>query len=125
MISRARLMSLASVGNMTAFGCTVVSMITRERSFGRIASVRVATARLSCSRATSFASPIRWRQRVSEERSKTSRCWKNSSPQKNWKYGFSIQRSHSTSSERSCMCLRIAKPAISRVGKGGLPGPSV
>jgi hypothetical protein len=47
--------------------------------------------------------PMRWRQRVSEERSNTSRCWKNSSPQKNWKYGFSTQRSHTASSERSCM----------------------
>ena len=34
------------------------------------------------------------------ERSKTNRCWKNSSPQKHWKYGFSTQRSHSTSSDR-------------------------
>src|SRR5262245_66405132 len=32
---------------------------------------------------------MRWRQRVSDERSNTSRCWKNSSPQKYWKYGFS------------------------------------
>ena len=29
------------------------------------------------------------------------------------------------SSERSYIYLRIAKPAISRVGSGGLPGPSV
>ena len=28
--------------------------------------------------------PIRWRQRVSDERSKVSLCWKNSSPQKSW-----------------------------------------
>jgi transposase-like protein len=27
---------------------------------------------------------IRWRQRVSDERSKVSLCWKNSSPQKSW-----------------------------------------
>ncbi len=31
--------------------------------------------------ATSFSSPIRWRQRVIEDRSKGSLCWKNSSPQ--------------------------------------------
>src|ERR1044071_5801062 len=43
-------------------------MITRERSFGRIALVRVATARLSCSSATSFSSPMRWRQRMGEEK---------------------------------------------------------
>ena len=30
--------------------------------------------------------------------------------------GFSTQRSHSASSLKSCMCLRSAKPAISRVG---------
>src|SRR4051795_7980269 len=30
-----------------------------------------------------------------------------------------------TSSERSCMCLRIANPAINRVGSGGRPGASV
>ena len=64
---------LGVVGNITALGCTVVSMITRARSFGRIASVRVATARLSCSSAMSFSSPIRWRQRVNEERSNSSR----------------------------------------------------
>jgi hypothetical protein len=40
--SRARLSSLASVGNITAFGCTVVSITTRARSDGFIASVRVA-----------------------------------------------------------------------------------
>jgi hypothetical protein len=42
---------LASVGNITALGCTVVSTMTRERSDGFIASVRAATARLSCSSA--------------------------------------------------------------------------
>jgi hypothetical protein len=39
--------SLASVGNITAFGCTVVSITTRARSDGFIACVRLATARLS------------------------------------------------------------------------------
>src|SRR5215467_366633 len=99
--SRARLSSLASVGNITAFGCTVVSITTRARSDAFIASVRVATAKLSCSSALSFSCPIRWRQRVSDERSNTNACWKNSSPQKYWKYGFSTQRSHRASSERS------------------------
>jgi hypothetical protein len=42
---------------------------------------------------------MRWRQRVSDERSNTNACWKNSSPQKYRKYGLSTQRSHRTSSE--------------------------
>src|SRR5262245_36413282 len=54
--SRARFNSLASVGNITAFGCTVVSITTRERSDGFMASVLVATARLSCSSA--FPHPL-------------------------------------------------------------------
>ena len=36
----------------------------------------------------------------------------------------STQRAHSTSSDRLKVCLRIASPAISRVGSGGMPGPS-
>src|SRR5262249_17548221 len=87
--------------NITAFGCTVVSITTQARSEGFIASVRVATAKLSCSSALSFSGPIRWRHRVSDERSNTNACWKNASPQKYWKYGFSTQRSHRASSERS------------------------
>ena len=78
-------MSLASVGNATAFGCTVVSTMTREKSEGLAAPVRVAVARLSWISATSFSSPIRWRQRVSDERSNGVLCRKNSSPQNSWK----------------------------------------
>ena len=52
---------------------------------------------------------MRWRQRVIEERSKGSSWQKNSSPQRYWKYGFSTQRAHSSSSERSKVCLRIAR----------------
>jgi hypothetical protein len=33
-------------------------------------------------------------KRVSDDRSNTNACWKNSSPQKYRKYGFSAQRSH-------------------------------
>jgi hypothetical protein len=44
--SRARFNSLASVGNITGFGCMGVSIITPARSDGFIESVRVATARL-------------------------------------------------------------------------------
>src|ERR1700756_4876696 len=69
---------------------------------GRLHRVRPGrTARLSCNSALSLSSPIRWRQRVSDDRSNTNECWKNSSPQKYWKYGFSTQRSHKASSERS------------------------
>ena len=45
--SRARCISLASVGKATAFSCTVVSTITLEKSDGFAAPARVATARLS------------------------------------------------------------------------------
>ena len=74
-------MSLASVGKATAFGCTVVSTMTWEKSDGFAAPVRVAAFRLSWISATSFSSPIRWRQRVSDERSNGGLCRKNSSPQ--------------------------------------------
>jgi hypothetical protein len=57
--SRARCMSLASVGKAIAFGCTVVSTMTREKSEGFAAPVRVAVARLSWISAVSFSSPIR------------------------------------------------------------------
>ena len=68
-----------------------------------------------------FAHPLR--QRVMDKRSKGSACRKLCSPQKNWKYGFSSQRAHNASSDSECMCLRIASPAISRVGSGGWPAP--
>jgi hypothetical protein len=54
---------------------------TRLKSEGLAAQVRVAVARLSWISATSFSSPILWRQRVSDERSKGVLCRKNSSPQ--------------------------------------------
>ena len=38
---------------------------------------------------------------------------------------FSTHRSHTTSSLRLKVCLRMARPAISRVGSGGRPGLSV
>ncbi len=63
-------------------GCTVVSTMTRDRSAGFIAPVRVATAKLSCNSACSRSSPIRLRQTLIEERSNGSSCRKNSSPQK-------------------------------------------
>lgn len=66
---------------------------------------------------------MRLRQRVIDERS-NGRLWrKNSSPDRHWKYRFSIQRTHSASSDRLKVCLRMASPAISRVGIGSMPGP--
>ena len=35
------------------------------------------------------------------------------------KYGFSTQRSHKASSERSCIAFKIERPAMSSVGSGG------
>ena len=77
---RARCISLASVGKVIALGCTVVSTMTLEKSAGLAAPVRVATERLSWISAARHSSPIRWRQRVRDERSKVSCCWKTSSP---------------------------------------------
>jgi len=37
--------------------------------------------------------------------------------------GVSIQRAHSTSSDRSWMCFRMNRPATSRVGRPGCPDP--
>jgi hypothetical protein len=55
--------------------------MTRLRSDGFMAPVRVATARLSCSKASRRSSPMRLRQRVIEERPGS--VWrKNSSPEK-------------------------------------------
>jgi hypothetical protein len=94
--SRARCSSFASVGEVIAFGCTVVSTITRVKSAGLAAPLRVARCKLSCSRATSFssprltfpsgyarwnlwsASPMGWRQRVIEDRSNGS-AWQKKS----------------------------------------------
>src|SRR2546421_3002372 len=97
---------------------------TRSRSSVAIAPLRCATERLSCNSAAVCSSPSRWGQRVSDERSNGSSCRSTASPQKYWKYGFSTHRSHSASSERLCMCLRINSPATSRVGNGGCPGPT-
>src|SRR5258707_3275159 len=122
--SIARWVSRASVGCATAFSCTVVSTTTRSRSLVWIAPLRCATERLSCNSAAICSSPSRWRQRVSDERSNGSSCRNTTSPQKYWKYGFSTHRSHSASSERLCMCLRMNSPATSRVGSGGCPRPT-
>src|SRR6516225_5713467 len=120
----ARWVSQASVGCAIALSWTVVSIATRSRSLVSIAPVRWATERLSCNSAEICSSPSRWRQRVSDERSNGNSCRNTTSPQKYWKYGFSTHRSHSASSERLCICLRMNSPATSRVGNGGCPGPT-
>src|ERR1700678_3746844 len=85
--------SLASVGKVMAFGCTVVSTVTRLRSWLRTAPASYATRRLSANNNSSL-SPSRLRQWLKSERSCGKVCWKNSSPVKNWKYGSWTQRSH-------------------------------
>ena len=70
--SRARCMSFASVGNAAALGCTVgVPTITLEKSAALAAPARVDREALLDQR-DKLSSPIRWRQRVSDERSKVS-----------------------------------------------------
>src|SRR5262249_45471173 len=58
------------------------------------------------------------------KRANGSSCRNTTSPQKYWKYGFSTHRSHSSSSERLCICLTMNRPATRRVGNGGCPGPT-
>jgi len=79
------LRSLASVGNITFLGWTVVSTITRLVSEGFMAPVFTATARLSCRSTVIRSSPMRWRQRVIDDRWNGNLWQKNSSPQKYWK----------------------------------------
>ena len=81
-------MSLTGIGpeRWMAFGCTVVSTVTRLRSWLRNAPASCATRRLSAS-SNSSLSPSRLRQWLRSERSCGKACWKNSSPVKNWKYG--------------------------------------
>ena len=69
-------------GRRSAFSCTVVSTITCGEVGGLGGPGAGRDGRLSCSSAISRSSPMRWRQRVSEERSNGRRCRKNSSPQK-------------------------------------------
>lgn len=60
--------SLASVGKLMAFGCTVVSTVTRLRSWLRNARPRAPPRRLSASSSSSL-SPSRLRQWLRSERS--------------------------------------------------------
>src|SRR6202051_5034732 len=73
--------SLAAVGKVMAFGCTVVSTVTRLRSWPRNAPASCATRRLSASSSSSL-SPSRLRQSLRSERSCGKLSWKNSSGQK-------------------------------------------
>ena len=72
--SRDRCISLAAVGKAIAFSCTVVSTVTRSRSFSRSAPTRWATARLSWNTFSKPSGPIRSRHRVIDERSMGSSC---------------------------------------------------
>jgi hypothetical protein len=69
--------SFASVGKLMAFGCTVVSTVTRLRSWLRNAPASCASRRLSASSSSSL-SPSRLRQWLRSERSCGNACWKNS-----------------------------------------------
>src|SRR6266480_2451165 len=77
--------SFASVGKVMFLGCTVVSTVTRAKSFVRSAPLTCATRKLSARRSSSL-SPRRLRQWLRSERSCGNSCWKNSSPVKCWKY---------------------------------------
>jgi hypothetical protein len=68
------LQQLGIDGKAIAFGCTVVSIMTQVKRAGLAATERVARRRLSCSRAASFSVPMRWRQRMIEERSNGGCC---------------------------------------------------
>jgi hypothetical protein len=74
--------SLALVGKLTFFGCTVVSTMTRLRSWPRSAPLACATRKLSA-RSSSRLLPSRFLQWLRSERSCGNSCWKNSSPVKN------------------------------------------
>src|SRR6266568_8738515 len=76
--------SLASVGNVMALGCTVVSTVTRARSLVCNAPVSCAILKLSANNSSSL-SPSRLRQWLRSERSCGKTCWKNSAPVKYWK----------------------------------------
>src|SRR5262245_24287752 len=79
--------SFASVGKVMSLGCTVVSTVTRAKSFVRSAPLSCATRKLSARRSSSLP-PRRLRQWLRSERSCGNSCWKNSSPVKCWKYGI-------------------------------------
>jgi hypothetical protein len=70
------------IGRKVMFlGCTVVSTVTRTKSFIRSAPLSCATRKLSARRSSSL-SPRRLRQWLRSERSCGNSCWKNSSPVK-------------------------------------------
>ena len=104
-----------------AFSCTVVSTMTRDSSRASTAFIDRAAAIVCASSSSMPASPSRRRQRVSELGSQGSRVWKNTSPVKNCQYGFSSQRTQTSSSDRLYACLRYSSPAISRTGRAGRP----
>ncbi len=84
-----------------AFSCTVLSTIARDSSRTSTAFIALAAWIVCASSSSIPASPRRWRQRVSKLGSQGKRVWKNTSPVKNCKYGFSSQRAHTASSDRA------------------------
>ncbi|WP_343162078.1 hypothetical protein [Pseudoxanthomonas broegbernensis] len=90
-----------SVGCTVAFSCVVVSTITRDSSRASTAFIDRAAAIVCASSSSMPASPSRCRQRVSELALHGSLVWNTTSPVKNCQYGFSSQRTHTSSSDRS------------------------
>jgi hypothetical protein len=68
-----------------------------------------------------LSTPMRPRQTDIEVRSSGNMVWKYVSPQKNWKYAFSIHCAQICSSEMPRACLRGRSPTVNRVGRPGRP----
>ena len=103
------------------FSITVVSTAIRFRLLSVTAPEARAALIVLVSSHSTPSSPIRLRQRVSEDGSIGGRCWKKVSPVKCWKYGFSTQRASTASSERPWACWRYISPATRRGWVAGRP----
>ena len=112
--SRARCISLASVGKAIAFSCTVVSMTTCRKSAGRrlpSGSRRPGSpgsARRACPPPCAGASASATSGRTEADGRRTPRRRTAGSTGSRPSARIAPRR-------RSCMCLRIANPAINRV----------
>ena len=111
--------SLASVGKVMAFGCTVVSTVTRLRSWLRNAPAPCATRRLSAS-SNSSLSP-RLLAPMAQVRALVREGVLENSPVKNWKYGSWTQRSHTLHRMACKTCLSNNSPIMKRVAVSGRP----
>jgi hypothetical protein len=118
--------SLASVGKVMFLGCTVVSTMTRERSAGFIAPVRVATAKLSCNSAYSRSSPIRLRHTLIEERDQPSMPSARGRPHgRAWRAAVGDQDQHRNQSS-TARTYRPAAVILTRIpGRRNGPATSV